>query len=420
MQPVEALQVFVVQVLPSSQDFALQAVLLVAGVQTWQAFAAFVWASLWHIPSIRHFPCCTAFTHPMVGSQESVVHVIWSSHDCPACAMHWPPAQVLGFVQSNAAQNPDEQTFPSFTGSCLHPTAFTHESRVQAFWSSQSSGPVPRQSPDWQVSPIVQGSLSSQAFEFDGKAQPSAGEQVSSVQSLPSTHWRLPPPPMHCPAMQVIGLVHRTSTQAPATHVVPVSTFLRLHPAFGSQVSTVQGLPSSQSWTWPGMQVPAGHVATGVHFNPAHEPTVHVPQSFPQPSSPHSLPLHWGTQASHAPSLHPNGQSTTFVPWAPQLSNQQTAWAQQALWSSAAQAQVPAWHTLPSVQVPQVPPQPSSPHSRSWHERRQESSAVSRGATSGDTSATSMVAGMSLSRASPRSAEISASGSWASDNPPGS
>ena len=98
-------------------------------------------------------------------------------------------------------------------------------------------------------------------------AQPLPGEQLSSVQTLPSSQLMALPAP-HLPPSQVSPSVHR---------LLSVQTALLVmwpQPAILSQLSSVQGLPSSQLATLPGTQAPALQTSPTVHTVPSSQGTV--------------------------------------------------------------------------------------------------------------------------------------------------
>jgi hypothetical protein len=140
-QPVAAVQVSAVQVLPSSQfdsapppvhcpvthvlaafhESPVQVlarhtvpspafdhdVVLVPGVQTRHGLVGFACASAKHCPSMRHVAAFNAVLHPAATSHTSVVHVLPSSHDCSAPPPeHCPDAHVRGLVHESPTQAP--------------------------------------------------------------------------------------------------------------------------------------------------------------------------------------------------------------------------------------------------------------------------------------------------------------------------
>ena len=130
---------------------------------------------------------------------------------------------------------------------CSHvPLLGLQVSVVQMSLSSQSLGPPGTQTPAWQVSPTVQGLPSSQAAPFGLFAKP----QTPFVQ-VACWHWSVD-------GGQSVALV-----QQPA---IGVCTHW---PVSGLQVSTVQGLLSSQSLGPPGTQTPAWQVSPTVQGLPS-------------------------------------------------------------------------------------------------------------------------------------------------------
>jgi len=216
-------------------------------------------------PVVQAFPSSHGallfvWTHPIVvGSQESVVQGLPSSQFGGA-----PPAQVPPLHVS-----PVVQALPSLHGALLfawtHPPAGSQESFVQGLPSSQIGGAPPMQVSPLQVSPVVQAFLSSHA-EPSGRGvneQPLTGSQVSAVHEFPSSQTLGLPrqfPPLHAsssvqrlPSLQGPGLLLRTQapiagSQASTVQAFPSSQSIGAkpqRPVAGSQVSWVQGSPSS-------------------------------------------------------------------------------------------------------------------------------------------------------------------------------
>jgi len=171
---------------------------------------------------------------PMDGSHASSVHTLPSVHVTGPPAWHTPSRHVSPVVQA----------LPSLQGAVLlvwtHPVAGLHPSSVQGFASSQL-GSIPGRHTPWRhVSWSVHSLPSSQGLMFGGKMQPMDGSHPSSVHTLPSVHVTGPP-----------------AWHAPSRHVSPVVQALPSLQGFvfgldthwcvsGSQVSSVQGLRSSQ------------------------------------------------------------------------------------------------------------------------------------------------------------------------------
>ena len=96
----------------------------------------------------------------------------------------------------------------------------------------------------------------------------------------------------HTPAAQTSWPLH--ASRSP--HGVPSVTGVLVHPATGSHWSTVHGSPSSQPTIAPGMQTPAWHdsvplhTVSSEHDVPSGTAACTHPWSDPQVSSVHGLP----------------------------------------------------------------------------------------------------------------------------------
>jgi hypothetical protein len=149
-------------------------------------------------------------------SQSSMVQGLASSQLIGV--LKQPP--VLGSQASAVQALPSLQDLEM----CAQPVFGSHESLVHSFWSSQSTGIVPAtQSPALQCSPVVQALPSEQALvsSFVPRHPPSLGSQVSSVQALPSSQ------PMVGPATQVPCPLHFPIEQASVSEQsVPLPIFL--------------------------------------------------------------------------------------------------------------------------------------------------------------------------------------------------
>ena len=116
--------------------------------------------------------------------------------------------------------------------------------------------------PPTQVSAPVQALPSSQDAELATKTQPLSGSQLSSVQTLPSLQ-TLAGPGKHTPPPQKSPSVHwLASEQGNALAVF-------WHPFIASQLSVVHGLLSSQLLLAPGVQMPSLHRSATVHTLPS-------------------------------------------------------------------------------------------------------------------------------------------------------
>jgi len=98
-----------------------------------------------------------AYTHPVVGLQESVVQISPSSQLSAAPGVHAPAAQTSLTVHAF----PSEQA--AVFGVTVQPVSGSHASSVQTFPSSQARA-TPWQTPPWQVSATVQALPSSQGL----------------------------------------------------------------------------------------------------------------------------------------------------------------------------------------------------------------------------------------------------------------
>ncbi len=206
-----------------------------------------------------------------------------------------------------------------------HPVAALQVSVVQGLLSSHVTG-APPQTPPEQMSPVVQALPSLHAFALFVKTHPVAGSQLSVVQTLPSSQ-TIGVPGAHAPPEQA----------SPVVHVFPslqgLVLFAKMQPSAASQLSVVQGLPSSQTTAAPPTQWLAPSQVSGAPAVPVHEfPSL---QSVPgndgvyeqahalfssAESSVHGLPSshsEWPTQAprpSHASEVVHESPSSQPVP----------------------------------------------------------------------------------------------------------
>ena len=142
--------------------------------------------------------------------------------------------------------------------SCWHPSDGSHQSSVHWLLSSQSIAPAPTQAPALQPSTTVHSLPSSQSALLAALTHcPSL--QESSVQTLPSSQPK-GVPSWQTPARHLSPVVHEEpSSQLP-------ETFSCEHPPPGTQVSTVQELPSSHFNDPVPKQMPAVQVSPIVHW----------------------------------------------------------------------------------------------------------------------------------------------------------
>ncbi len=133
---------------------------------------------------------------------------------------------------------------------------------MQGLLSSHTVATPGLQTPPLQASPVVHALLSLQGSALLIFTQPLLASQMSVVQGLPSSQ-TFASPPEHEPPWQV----------SPS-----VQTFLSLHgalllvatqPFLASQASVVQGLPSSQGSRAPGWQAPLPHWSPWVQRLPS-------------------------------------------------------------------------------------------------------------------------------------------------------
>src|SRR6266849_2108169 len=167
-----------------------------------------------------------------------------------------PPLQVSLLVQAS----------PSLHGVvllvCTQPVAGLQLSSVQTLLSLQLAAGPPTHAPAAQVSLVVQAFPSLQGPVLLVCTQPVAGTQLSSVQTLPSSQLGAGPP-----------------TQVPPLHAsLVVQAFPSLHglvllvctqPVCVLQVSVVQTLPSSQLGAGPPTHVPLAQVSLVVQAFPS-------------------------------------------------------------------------------------------------------------------------------------------------------
>jgi len=322
-QPVTALQLSVVQVLPSLQTNWAPAIQL----PPLQASTP-----VHTLPSL-HAAVLLLCLQPLAGLQLSSVQALPSSQLMTAPGLHTPAAQmspsvhkllslqglvfftllqpadlsqlssVQGFPSSQLAlapgthapppqTSPTVQTLPSSQGAVLlvevqAPLTGSQFSVVQGFLSSQALGPLGVHTPALQVSPTVQLLLSSQTLALLAWLQPADGSQLSSVHGLPSLQLTGPPAAQTPPAQTS----PRVQTLPSSQGKVLLAT---MQPFLLSQLSVVHNLPSSQFWAAPGTHAPSAQASLTVHTLPSVQPTVLLtklqPSMASQPSSVQLLP----------------------------------------------------------------------------------------------------------------------------------
>jgi len=186
---------------------------------------------------------------------------------------------------------------------------------VHTFPSSQFGPGPPTQRPPEQVSPSVQASASSHGAVLFMWMQPTAGSQLSSVHTLPSSQFG-PEPPMQTPPLHVSEVVHALPSLQGA------ALFAWTQPVAGSQLSSVQTLPSSQLGAGPPTQAPAEQVSPVVHASPSLQCAVLLtwvqPVAESQLSSVHTFPS--SPQMRAGPPTHvPPAQASPVVQASPSL-----------------------------------------------------------------------------------------------------
>jgi hypothetical protein len=179
-----------------------------------------------------HLAVSAAALQPVLGVQVSAVQPSLSSHTTAAPPLQLPPAQVSALV--HAFESLHVAAFAAF----LQPTLATQLSSVQLLPSSQLAAPVPAwQELLLQKSPVVQGLLSLHPTELGAYLQVPP-LQLSLVHGLPSLQF-----------LAVPGLQKPNAQLSPTVQALPSShkllLLLETQPLNGSQLSVVQGLPSS-------------------------------------------------------------------------------------------------------------------------------------------------------------------------------
>ncbi len=142
-----------------------------------------------------------AFTQPVAGLHESVVHTLPSLQFGAAPPTH-TPAEQASFVVHAFPSLHDPATF-----TCLQPVAGTQESVVQTFASSQFAAAPPTHAPFEQASFVVHAFASLHETVLFACTQPVAGEHESSVHTLLSLQFGAAPP-TQTPAEQASPVVH--------------------------------------------------------------------------------------------------------------------------------------------------------------------------------------------------------------------
>lgn len=144
------------------------------------------------------------------------------------------------------------------------PLALLQLSVVQGLLSSQTSAAPAAQLPPLQASPLVHGLPSLQLpLVLVWLQLPVVVSQLSVVQGLPSSQL-LAEPAEQTPATQLSLLV-----QASPSLQSPLAAGFKQPPVPGSQASAVHGLPSKQALALPATQVPPLQLSPLVHRLPS-------------------------------------------------------------------------------------------------------------------------------------------------------
>jgi hypothetical protein len=178
-------------------------------------------------------------THPVAGSQESVVQELPSPHSSVDPLLQAPAEHVSPVVQAF----PSSHAF--VFAACAQPFAGSQESVVHPLLSSQFVAEPPAHAPLAQVSPVVQALPSSQASALFVNTQPLSASHESVVQALLSLQTR-GVPDRQAPSTQTSSVVQAFWS------VQGSELFACSHPTARSQESVVHGLLSSQLNAAPG------------------------------------------------------------------------------------------------------------------------------------------------------------------------
>jgi hypothetical protein len=272
----------------------------------------------------------------VAGSQASSVHGFPSSH-AAVVPTHWPAWQASPFVQLSWSSH----AVPSGGAPTIWHAPLTQASMLQSpglvsqlpSTFVETHPWVASQRQDWQV--VLAGQSESSP---EWRQACSSGSQTSVVQAWPSSQSRGAPPQL--PSLQVSPTVQKfPSSHGPATFVRTQA------PVAGSQVSSVQALPSSQP-TGTAEQAPvAGSHASVVQAFPSSQ-TVAVPWQTMVPS----------VETAQASSDVQELPSSHAVPGSAGVPRHRPV----SLQVSSAVQEFPSSHVVPGASVcPTQPPPPS-------------------------------------------------------------
>ena len=297
------------------------------------------------LPSLQGAALFT-WTQPVAGSQPSSVHTFPSSQSVVEPPTQSPPLHVSELVHA----------FPSVHAAELltyaHPVAGSQLSSVHTFPSSQLGAAPPTQAPLEQVSPAVHASPSLHGAVLFTWAQPVAGSQLSSVHTLPSSQSGAGPP-TQIPLAQVSLAVQASPSLQGAVLLTCAQ------PLAGSQLSSVQTLPSSQLGAGPTTQIPPAQVSPVVQESLSLQDTVLFrwtqPVAGSQPSSVHTFP---SSQSVAGPTTQiPPAQVSLAVQASPSLQG-----AALFVWTQpTAGSQLSSVQAFPSSQFGPGPPTQTPP-----------------------------------------------------------
>lgn len=239
--------------------------LLLVGAAVWTArhdCAGLFWLPSEHLPAVQVpvppqiVPSGAAVVaQPSLLSHESVVHGSASSQTM-ALPAQLPAVQVSAFVQAE----PSSQV-PGIAN-VWQPLLGSHQSTVQVLPSSHTAGLTPLHAPPLHTSPLVQALPSLHGAAFAVAVQPLDRSHASSVQALPSSHI-ITFPGRQLPPAHASPLVHAE----PSSQGCVVA--LCWQPLAGAHWSAVQPLLSSQSTGTPPEQLAFTHISPLVHALPS-------------------------------------------------------------------------------------------------------------------------------------------------------
>jgi hypothetical protein len=241
-------------------------------------------------------------TQPVLGTQLSSVHGLLSSHTTAL-----PPPQ-LPLLQASPAVQASPSLQVAALGRLTQPVPGTQLSSVHGLLSSHTTALPPPQLPLLQASPAVQASPSLQVAALGRLTQPVPGTQLSSVHRLLSSHVAAVPP-AQLPPLQTSVAVHGSLS-------VQLAVLGRLtQPVWALQLSSVHRLLSSQLRAVPLAQAPLAQMSLAVQLSLSLQAAVLLakmqPVALSQLSSVQGL---LSSQSSGVPALQvPPAQTSSTV-----------------------------------------------------------------------------------------------------------